>query len=114
MGVSLEEVYKKHGVRPAGDVGEGWVPLVDRLITKLIALGWDKDLHQVKEKFGGLRFYIGYAKQQIFDAIDEAEAESFRTCEWCGKPGKRGEWGQYWILTLCPECGERRRAGARE
>jgi hypothetical protein len=43
----------------AGHVRKGWIPILDRLAEDLIALGWDRTLDQVKQKFGGLRFYIG-------------------------------------------------------
>lgn len=33
-------------------IGSGWYPLVMDLITELIKLGWDKQVIQVKEKFG--------------------------------------------------------------
>jgi replicative DNA helicase Mcm len=33
-------------------VGEGWYPIIKELIVDLIALGWDKQTCQVKEKFG--------------------------------------------------------------
>jgi hypothetical protein len=56
---------------------------------------------QVKEKFGGLRFYTNGATD-IQDAyITFAEMISVRTCEVCGKPGKRTSDG--WIRTLCKE-----------
>ena len=40
------------------EVEPGWFPLIKDLITDLIELGWNKEVCQVKEKFGGLRFYI--------------------------------------------------------
>lgn len=36
---------------------------------------------QVKEKFGGLCFYTSFTDEPISSAIQEAEAESLRTCE---------------------------------
>jgi len=85
-----------------GTVGEGWVPILDRLAEDLINMGWDRDLHQVKEKFGGLRFYIGNSTEEMEKRIDEAEAECDRTCENCGAPGRSTGGG--WIKTLCAEC----------
>jgi hypothetical protein len=38
-------------------IGDGWVPIVDRLVTDLEAMGWRGRVDQVKENFGGLRFY---------------------------------------------------------
>ncbi len=64
------------------------------------------EVFQVKEKFGGLRFYIDplidTVADQIYEAIDEAEKKSIQTCEICGSPGKQG--GHGWIQTLCEPC----------
>ena len=56
----------------------------------------------MKEKFGGLRFYMTCDTDEIFDLISEAEALSYKTCEECGKPGE--ERGGGWIHTLCDSC----------
>jgi len=105
----LEEVLNKHGIgkiRCGASCGDGWVPLIDNLIIDLITLGWDKQIEQIKEKFGGLRFYIGGATKEMHDLVDKAEHTSFTICEECGKPGKQSDWGSYWIKTLCPEHGK--------
>jgi len=57
---------------------------------------------QVKEKFGGLRYYMTCGSDQIYDLISEAEALSYKTCEECGNPGEERDTG--WIKTLCTEC----------
>jgi len=60
---------------------------------------------QVKEKFGGLRFYVrldGLRLRQddaIRRRIGAAMEESFHTCEICGQPGKLRE--ERCIRTLC-------------
>jgi len=83
-------------------VGEGWFPIIKDLIVDLIALGWDKQTCQVKEKFGGLRFYINAGSDEIFNRISEAEKQSYKTCEVCGEPGElRTDIGWYW--TFCDE-----------
>lgn len=87
-------------------VGKGWHPLVTKLIENLFKFGWDGDLHQIKEKFGGLRFYIGEGNDAIYTYIDAAEMLSLTTCEICGKPGSTSGWGRNWIRTLCKEHGE--------
>jgi hypothetical protein len=84
-------------------VGPGWHGILERLIPKLEAMGWDGALHQVKEKFGGLRFYIGCGSLEMFAAIDDAELESFKTCEDCGKPGELRR-NRSWWRTLCGKC----------
>jgi hypothetical protein len=83
-------------------VGEGWFPLIKSLIEDLIALGWNKQVCQVKEKFGGLRFYINNGSDEIFDRIRKAEDDSLNICEKTGKPGYlRNDNG--WLVTLCDE-----------
>lgn len=56
---------------------------------------------QVKEKFGGLRFYFSGGDDYIDGIVDMAESMSYRTCEECGAPGTATEGG--WIRTLCEE-----------
>jgi hypothetical protein len=83
-------------------VGEGWFPLIKSLIEDLIALGWNKQVCQVKEKFGGLRFYINNGSDEIFDRIRKAEDDSLDICEKTGNPGSlRNHNG--WLVTLCDE-----------
>lgn len=68
------------------------------------------EILQVKEKFGGLRFYTSGSNDFFNGMVAMAEAASYRICEQCGKPGKPRSGG--WILTLCDDCekarGERR------
>lgn len=56
---------------------------------------------QVKEKFGGLRFYYMGGDEYIRGLENMAESMSYRTCEVCGAPGTstKGRW----IRTLCEE-----------
>jgi hypothetical protein len=54
---------------------------------------------QIKEKFGGLRFYVHAATDKHYNYISFAESMSYRTCEECGAPGKTYTDG--WHKTLC-------------
>lgn len=54
---------------------------------------------QVKEKFGGLRFYVRAATDKHYNFISFAESMSYRTCEECGAPGKTYTDG--WHRTMC-------------
>ena len=54
---------------------------------------------QIKEKFGGLRFYVDNATDKHWNFISVAESMSYRTCEECGAPGKRYTDGYH--QTLC-------------
>ena len=96
-----------------GSVGLGWLPLLDELAKELIALGWNRKLGQVKEKFGGLRFYIGGDSEASADKINKIEAcvcaaeqESYTICEDCGGEGSPRK--SSWIRTLCDACNDSR------
>jgi len=88
-------------------IGLGWLGIVDELCTKLeqVLAGMSDSARdgfyaqQVKEKFGGLRFYTTYGNDEIYKLIREAENKSYQTCEVCGEPGERR--GEGWIQTLC-------------
>lgn len=83
---------------------DGWY---DILFDLSVDIGWlaldltKFEVVQVKEKFGGLRFYVSHGTKEIEAAIREAEAISYKTCEWCGKEGTGTTDGK-WQLTLCP------------
>jgi hypothetical protein len=93
--------YSMFGV----DCGDGWLDLLDELMTKIEEIRPEGvEIHQIKEKFGGLRFYIGAATDEIWQLIDKYENKSFHICERCGAPGERRDTG--WIKTLCDKCDE--------
>jgi hypothetical protein len=91
--------------------GDGWFDIVWRLCEELEALVAEAEnvtarpfaVLQVKEKFGGLRFYVNFRTDAIQKRIATAGEESLRTCEVCGQPGKRRE--RDWIRTLCDTHG---------
>jgi hypothetical protein len=87
-------------------VGDGWLPLIKEMIDELLAAGWDKRLHQSKEKFGGLRFYIDSPNDGLHHIIAKYERKSYDICEKCGKEGQLRKGG--WMKTLCDEHSEGR------
>ena len=95
-------------IKEAGffSIGNGWYGLVKDLIEKAIAAGWDRQICQVKEKFGGLRFYINGAPDEVWSLINEAENMSYEICEVCGEPGELRQTG--WYITLCDKHNEER------
>jgi|SRR3990172_1389256 len=80
-------------------VGPGWKRLITDLVEDITAMGWDGIIYQVKEKFSGLRFYIGGASDEIHERISQAERMSYFVCEECGKQGLPR--GPGWYKTLC-------------
>ena len=91
-------------------VGPGWKQIIWELDDDLAKLDPDYGIAQVKEKFGGLRYYIGNIDvpyEEYGPLIDAAEAKSYQTCEDCGEPGiLREDLG--WIRTLCQKHYEQR------
>jgi hypothetical protein len=55
---------------------------------------------QIKEKFGGLRFYYSGGDETIRYYVAAVEYLSEKTCEECGQPGQLYRDG--WFKTLCP------------
>ena len=90
------------------NVGEGWLSLVDELHEQIVAIVGEHDILQIKEKFGGLRYYYllhgvtADQHAQVRDLVDEAERRSFEICETCGEPGGPDSTGG-WVKTLCDE-----------
>jgi len=107
--LSEEELYallEPHfGDRDKGEyfigmgVGPGWSDIIQDLHKALAGEHPDYVIHQVKEKFGTLRFYTGGLNDWGWGAIREAEDASAVTCEECGRPGKLRDGS--WIRTLC-------------
>ena len=86
---------------------EGWYKAFGKMFIKELIDELEKDNYlddfeilQIKEKYGGLRIYIGSAPEAIHRLIDEYEELSYNYCQICGKPGKTYDNG--WIMTLCP------------
>ncbi len=86
------------------ECGDGWYDLVYSLaadISKYAAkANLDPIAVQVKEKLGGLRFYVHRADDHIFKLVANAESRSFRICDRCGARGKRVTI-RGWIATRC-------------
>ena len=102
------------------DHGDGWNDLItvlcegiqshlDGLQRMAVFPESPFEVLQVKEKFGTLRFYTNWTDSEIDKLIGEAEAKSAKTCEFCGKDGKRRGGG--WVRTLCDGCDEEYQKG---
>jgi hypothetical protein len=90
---------------------EGWWPILTNLCANIQHyLDWKNKksevipqvtVAQIKEKFGGLRFYYDGGDDTIRGMVTMAEAWASNTCETCGNPGQQRSGG--WIKTLCDE-----------
>lgn len=106
--------------------GDGWFQLIWDLCLELEKLHPKVVATQVKEKFGGLRFYYTTVEEELdgilgvslrnnkaFNLISQAEARSYQICEWCGKPGSITK-PKHWVHTLCSKCRKKEEKGQRE
>jgi len=95
------------------ECSNGWYPLIDKLSERLEEVNnslTDGHIHaaQVKNKFGGLRFYIDtenvcaadYDMIQAF--IAEAESLSYMTCELCSDAIDKKNVTRY--QSICQKC----------
>jgi hypothetical protein len=89
------------------ECGDGWYSIIDNLCQQLVRLGGCEAV-QVKEKFGGLRFYIDEGSAEQFEAIEQAERDSLKTCEVCGSMTDVALRGHAWVKTLCLQCFDKK------
>ena len=86
--------------------GPGWYPILARLEERLRQIDSDYQVYQIKEKFGTLRFYWTSRNRDAGTAaVADAEAESARTCEQCGNPGRLRKRNG-WFRTVCDDCAQ--------
>lgn len=115
----LREKYPKmYGESYDLYVGPGWHTIIEELSFMIQSrINWalktnspipQVTVQQIKEKFGGLRFYYDGGDDVIDGMVNMAESWANHTCEECGKPGRYREGG--WIKTLCDEHAEARKA----
>jgi len=84
-------------------VGDGWEDIIVDLCLDLDAMCIPSlRVAQIKQKFGGLRFYVtgGDENPLVYDRIYKAEVLAAITCERCGQPGRPGQFP----MTLCALC----------
>lgn len=116
----IEETYPEiYGLDKYGlCVGDGWIPMINRLTDQLVSIiklhNEETDdecvieLVQIKEKFGGLRYYYSIDsedtafKSQIRDIVSVYEHASYFICEVCGAYGERSRC-RGWYKTVCDE-----------
>ena len=91
--------------------GDGWYWLLDNLMDIIKHYCHDNDvapiqITQIKEKFGGLRFYYNGGDDMIDGMAWLAEHMSYQVCEYCGTTENVGHT-QGWLSTICLNCREK-------
>lgn len=78
-------------------IGPGWYSIVVALDRAIAALYPDYEVHQVKEKFGGLRYYCEHSSDPAVQTlVYAAEKLTATTCESCGTTER--------VTTRCTVC----------
>jgi len=107
----MQEKFPKMFTEPYGGFccGEGWWPILRSLCGQIQhQIDWKaKQGHavpqvvvtQIKEKFGGLRFYYDGGNEYIDGLVSMAESWADYTCETCGEPARKKTTG--YIKTVC-------------
>lgn len=99
--LSMMETLMCWGIEP----GTGWFLLIYNLSEALEAINnkagaeFTVEATQVKEKYGGLRFYVNGYTPEVSKLIKFAEHQSYRTCEICGSPGRLNDGS--WKMVRC-------------
>lgn len=93
------------------ECGDGWFDLLWQLSQALEGEARQQGLNpdadewpcatQVKEKFGGLRFYMRHETSAMTALIENAETLSERTCDVCGQSGIQSRSTSGWISVKC-------------
>lgn len=119
----MEERFPKMFETPYGGFGVsgGWWPILEALCSQIQHhIDWKNKqsevvpqvtVSQIKEKFGGLRFYYDGGDDEISGMVRMAESWADHSCETCGAPGTRRDGG--WIKTLCDHHEEMRKINNR-
>ena len=95
--------------------GNGWYSLINELCGNIKNHVENKNRNnpkenficqatQVKEKFGGLRFYVYGGDDYIDGLISMAESMSYLICSECGNKAEENKKNRGWIYTRCSEC----------
>lgn len=107
---ALRERLMSRGAPHPANVGflRGWAEMLSTLDGELIAIDPGYTIVQVKEKFGGLRYYFDTSEDLDEDAkikmrllVDATEGRSYKICEECGEPGVLRKTANRWYFTAC-------------
>ena len=100
-----QEPFELFGV----ECDKGWNELIQPLFDWIENYNKEHEddpivIEQVKEKFGGLRFYVSYEPDELSRMIRKAEEDSYGICEVCGSKIDVGHTSSGWIKTICRKC----------
>ena len=99
------------------ECGEGWMKLINTLMAYIneynahVPESNQIQISQIKEKFGGLRFYVDNSTETLNKMIAKAEDDSYNTCETCGSTKNVGLKSGGWLETICLDCLKKRLEG---
>jgi hypothetical protein len=86
------------------DCEDGWSDMVVSCHNELKSIDPDYTIAQIKEKFGGLRYYFATSQpslyKQMTDIVAKYEKVSFTKCQLCGKEAETVNFAGL-IKTLC-------------
>ena len=96
------------------ECGDGWFMLLQQLLKSIEShlnpeYTWPRkeriplQIDQIKEKFGGLRFYYHGGDTEVSGMVRLAERLSYEICEECGSTNNVTQTNG-WIVTLCENC----------
>lgn len=103
---SINYIQQTNPYQYAFSVGDGWYKLIYELVHEIrindLKKGdWITKATQVKEKFGGLRFYVTGTSDKNWSLIRNAEQKSYAVCEETGSEVEVGTWNTGWVRTMC-------------
>lgn len=103
---SINYIQQTNPYQYSFGIGDGWYKLIYELVRDIrdndLKKGdWITKATQVKEKFGGLRFYVTGSSDKNWTLIRNAEQKSFSICEVTGSEVEVGSWVDGWLQTLC-------------
>jgi hypothetical protein len=99
--------------------GNGWKEIIRNTDEKLKYIDPEYKIAQIKEKFGGLRYYFDVSfesyddvrREIMDDVVRAAEHEASRTCELCGasKASDKVEIRvhKYFYFGYCQSCADK-------
>lgn len=105
------KVEPKHPYELFGiECDKGWEKLYQPIIDYIEDYNKDKEgddrieILQIKEKFGYLTIYVSKKTDELRSMIEDAEADSYHTCEVCGKHINKPITEHHWIYPMCRKC----------